>query len=113
MSWRHLPVKGWAEAIGRHHPAGGEYLRHHHRWIHIDGDRARAECPFGGPIAREMRGQQGSLSRPGGFPDPADGHLQEVIEVPGGLQITGDGVSEAQGADKPVCVAEPLFRFYR
>ncbi len=39
--------------------------------------------------------------------------LQEVTEVAGGLQITVNGVIEAEGADKPVCVAEVLFRFYR
>ena len=33
-------------------------------------------------------------------------------EIPGGAQLTVDAVMECDGADKPVCVAQPVFRFY-
>jgi len=39
--------------------------------------------------------------------------LLEVTEVTGGLQTTVNGVADAEGGTQPVCVAEPLFRFYR
>jgi acyl dehydratase len=38
--------------------------------------------------------------------------LQDVEEVAGGLQVTASAVIEAQGGSKPVCIAEPVFRFY-
>ena len=38
--------------------------------------------------------------------------LKDVEEVAGGLQVTIAGVIEAEGADKPVCIAEPVFRVY-
>ena len=38
--------------------------------------------------------------------------LKDVEEVAGGLQVTASAVIEAEGAAKPVCIAEPVFRFY-
>jgi len=38
--------------------------------------------------------------------------LKDVEEVAGGLQITATAVIEREGSDKPVCIAEPVFRFY-
>jgi acyl dehydratase len=33
-------------------------------------------------------------------------------EIAGGAQLTVDAVMESDGTDKPVCVAQPVFRFY-
>jgi acyl dehydratase len=38
--------------------------------------------------------------------------LKDVEEIAGGLQITASAVIEAEGAAKPVCIAEPVYRFY-
>jgi acyl dehydratase len=37
--------------------------------------------------------------------------LTGVEQVRGGLQVTVAAVIERHGGDKPVCVAEPVFRF--
>ena len=37
--------------------------------------------------------------------------LTDVTEVTGGLQVTASAVIELEGGGKPVCVAEPIFRF--
>jgi acyl dehydratase len=39
--------------------------------------------------------------------------LKAVDEVAGGLQLTLAAVIEREGGDKPVCVAEPVYRYYR
>jgi acyl dehydratase len=38
--------------------------------------------------------------------------LEHVEEVAGGLQLPVAAVVEAEGVPKPVCIAEPVFRFY-
>jgi hypothetical protein len=38
--------------------------------------------------------------------------LTSVDEFPGGLQLTLAAVIEREGGDKPVCIAEPVFRYY-
>jgi acyl dehydratase len=38
--------------------------------------------------------------------------LKNVEEVAGGLQLTLSAVIEREGGDKPVCVAEPVYRYY-
>jgi len=38
--------------------------------------------------------------------------LNNVEDVPGGMQVTVGIAFEAEGSDKPVCVAEGLFRYY-
>ncbi|HUD39912.1 MAG TPA: MaoC family dehydratase [Streptosporangiaceae bacterium] len=110
-----------------------------HQWIHVDIERAKTESPFGGPIAHgfltlslivPMYGQilrvtDAKMGVNYGlnkvrFPAPVPvgakvrmvATLKEVEEVPGGLQLTVGAVIEREGGDKPVCVAEPLFRVY-
>jgi acyl dehydratase len=110
-----------------------------HQWIHVDVERAKTESPFGGPIAHgfltlslivPMYGQilrvtDAKMGVNYGlnkvrFPAPVPvgakvrmvATLKEVEEVPGGLQLTVGAVIEREGGDKPVCVAEPLFRVY-
>ena len=110
------------------------------QWIHVDVERARAESPFGGPIAHgyltlsllvPMWKQllvvtDAAISVNYGLdrvrfpaPLPVDsrvhltGRITQVQAVSGGgVQITGDAVMERESGDKPVCVAEPVFRFY-
>ena len=110
-----------------------------HQWIHVDVERANAESPFGGPIAHgyltlsliipmysevltvtdAKMGVNYGLNKVR-FPAPVPvgakvrltATLKDVEEVAGGLQVTIAGVIEAEGADKPVCIAEPVFRVY-
>ena len=39
--------------------------------------------------------------------------VEAVDEIPGGEQLTVDVTVELEGSEKPACVAEALFRFYR
>ena len=110
-----------------------------HQWIHVDVERAKAESPFGGPIAHgyltlsllipmyaqvlrvsdARMGVNYGLNRVR-FPAPVPvgsrirltATLLDVEEVAGGLQLTVSAVIEAEGATKPVCIAEPVFRTY-
>jgi acyl dehydratase len=111
-----------------------------HQWIHVDVERARAESPYGGPIAHgyltlallvplssqvlvvtdTVMGVNYGLNKVR-FPAPVPvgakvrltATLKDVEEVAGGLQLTVAAVIEAEGASKPVCIAEPVFRTYR
>ncbi|SFF74593.1 MaoC family dehydratase [Blastococcus tunisiensis] len=110
-----------------------------HQWIHVDVERATAESPFGGPIGHgyltlsllipmwsevltvtdATMGVNYGLNKVR-FPAPVPvgsrirltATLQDVEEVAGGLQVTVAAVIEADGAAKPVCIAEPVFRMY-
>ena len=107
-----------------------------HQWIHVDPERA-AQGPFGGTIAhgyltlalmipmwsevltvRQRRmGINYGLNRVR-FPSPVrvgqkirlSATLAAVEDVPGGVQATVDCVVEADGSDKPACVAQAVFR---
>ncbi|SDY39660.1 Acyl dehydratase [Modestobacter sp. DSM 44400] len=110
-----------------------------HQWIHVDVDRAKAESPFGGPIGHgyltlslvvPMYSQVLSVSdakmgvnyglNKVRFPSPVPvgskirltATLKDVEEVAGGLQLTIATVIEREGGEKPVCIAELLFRTY-
>ena len=110
-----------------------------HQWIHVDGERAKAESPFGGPIAHGYLTLSllASLSAQVlvitdtvmavnyglnnvRFPSPVPvgskvrltATLQSVEEVAGGLQLVLSAVIEREGGDKPVCIAEPVYRYY-
>ncbi len=110
-----------------------------HQWIHVDVERANRESPFGGPIAHgyltlsllipmwsevlvvsdATMGVNYGLNKVR-FPSPVPvgsklrltATLEDVEEVTAGLQLTVAGVIEAEGIPKPVCIAEPVFRFY-
>jgi acyl dehydratase len=110
-----------------------------HQWIHVDVERANSESPFGGPIGHgyltlslliplwsevlvvtdAAMGVNYGLNKVR-FPAPVPvgsklrltATLTDVEEVAGGLQLTVGAVIEAQGAAKPVCIAEPDFRMY-
>ncbi|MGW6904180.1 MULTISPECIES: MaoC family dehydratase [unclassified Streptomyces] len=109
-----------------------------HQWIHVDPEKA-AEGPFGAPIAHgyltlslfiplftELLDVQGVTTKVNyglnkvRFPSPVKvgsrirlvGKLGEVEEVPGGVQITVDGIIEIEGGGKPAAVLSSLSRFY-
>jgi acyl dehydratase len=110
-----------------------------HQWIHVDVERAKKESPFGGPIAHgyltlsllvpllaqvltvgdAVMGVNYGLNKLR-FPSPvpvgskvrATASLKEVTEIAGGLQYVLAVTVEREGGDKPVCVAEPVYRVY-
>ena len=110
----------------------------YHQWIHIDVERAKAG-PFGGPIAHgyltlslgpvflpQIFGVEGVAmgvnygTNKVRFPSPvpvgsklrAGVKLLNVEDVTGGVQITLETTFEVEGAKKPSCVAEVVFRYY-
>jgi acyl dehydratase len=109
-----------------------------HQWIHIDVDRAK-QGPFGGPIAHGyLTLSLGPMLAPQIFvvsgismgvnygcgkvrfpsPVPVGSNLRlgvtltSVEDVAGGVQVTQEFVFEVEGASKPSCVAEVIFRYY-
>jgi acyl dehydratase len=109
-----------------------------HQWIHIDVERAKAG-PFGGPIAhgyltlslapvllaQVLRVDGVAMGVNYGankvrFPAPVPvgskvrigAKLMGVEDVSGGKQVTIEATFEVEGATKPSCVAELLFRYY-
>jgi acyl dehydratase len=110
-----------------------------HQWIHVDRERAAAG-PFGGTIAHGyltlslipamswevMPRPEGGMGINYGlnrvrFPAPLPSgsrvrgtfRVDSVDEFDGGTQSTMTATIEREGGDKPVCVAEVVFRTYR
>ena len=109
-----------------------------HQWIHVDPERAK-EGPFGTTIAHgyltlsllpvasyEVVPREGGMAINYGLnrvrfpaPVPVDSRVRvtfevkEVEEITGGGQVTMTATVEREGGDKPVCVAELVFRYYR
>jgi acyl dehydratase len=108
-----------------------------HQWIHVDPERAK-EGPFGTTIAHgyltlsllpvasyEVVPRQGRMGINYGvnrvrFPAPVpvgsrvrvSFEVNEVQEIDGGGQVTMTATVEREGGEKPVCVAEVVFRHY-
>lgn len=109
-----------------------------HQWIHVDPERAKSG-PFGGPIAHgyltlslapslipEILQVHGfSMGVNYGcekvrFPSPvavganlrAGAELVGVDDVAGGVQVSMKLTFEVEGASKPSCVAEVVYRYY-
>ncbi len=109
-----------------------------HQWIHVDVEKAKAG-PFGGPIAHGyLTLSLGPALYPqvvqiGGFsmgvnygankirfpsPVPVGSKVRlgvkllEVDDIAGGIQSTMEFTFECEGASKPSCVAEIIFRSY-
>ena len=109
-----------------------------HQWIHVDVEKANAG-PFGGPIAHgyltlslgpmlspQIFGVSGiSMGVNYGtekvrFPAPVPvgsnlrlgAKLLSVDEIAGGAQVTMEFTFEVEGAAKPSCVANVIFRYY-
>ena len=128
-SWIEIPqekIDAFADATGDH------------QWIHVDPERAQ-EGPFGTTIGhgyltlsllpgRLVRGRSRARARMGinyglnrvRFPAPvpvgsrlrASFEVVGVDEIDGGAQVTMSATVEREGGDKPVCVAEVVFRYY-
>jgi len=110
-----------------------------HQWIHVDVERAKAESPFGGPIAHgyltlslgpvlfpqilRVDGIKMGVNYGCGkvrFPSPVPvgsnlrlgATLDSIEEVGGGWhQISMTFTFEVEGAPKPSCVSEIIFRY--
>ena len=111
-----------------------------HQWIHVDVERATRESPFGGPIAHGyltlslapallpqiLRVEGVTMGVNYGankvrFPSPvpvgsklrAGASVASVEDVgDGAAQVTLDVTLEVEGAPKPACVAQIVFRYY-
>ncbi|HMJ77044.1 MAG TPA: MaoC family dehydratase [Iamia sp.] len=110
-----------------------------HQWIHVDPERAKKESPFGGPIAHGyltlslgptlapqiMRVDGIKMGVNYGcekvrFPAPVPvgsklrlgAALDAVEDIPGGAQVSMTFTFEVEGAPKPSCVANIIFRYY-
>jgi acyl dehydratase len=111
------------------------------QWIHTDRERAERESPFGTTIAHgfltlslisrfmkdviQVRSGVGMAINYGlnrvRFPAPvragarirARVTLLSIKEVPGAHEITFSVTVEAEGGEKPCCVAESVVRYYR
>ena len=109
-----------------------------HQWLHVDPEAA-AKGPFGGPIAHgyltlalapvllgEVLHVDGiSMGVNYGcnkvrFPSPVmvgsklrvGAAVAEVEDVTGGVQVVLDLTLECEGAAKPSCVAQVVYRYY-
>jgi acyl dehydratase len=110
-----------------------------HQWIHVDPERAKSG-PFGGPIAHgyltlsmgprlmpeilrvegvKMAGNYGAGKVRFPSPVPVGSKLRlgaELVSVErvggGGAQVTMLFTFEVEGAPKPSCVSEIIFRYY-
>lgn len=109
------------------------------QWIHTDPERAKAQSPFGGPIAHGyLTLSLGPVLLPqifsvGGVamgvnygankvrfmaPVPVGAKLRAgvkvlaVNDIAGGAQVTIETTFETEGSSKPSCVAEVIFRYY-
>ena len=128
-SWIDVPqsrIDAFAEATGDH------------QWIHVDPERAK-DGPFGTTIGHgyltlsllpaasyEVVPRQGGMGINYGlnkvrFPSPvpvgsrvrATFEVLELDEQEWGGQATMRATVERDGGDKPVCVAEVVFRYYK
>ncbi len=130
-SWIEIPqerIQAFADATGDH------------QWIHVDSERA-AEGPFGTTIAHGYltlsllpamsyevvpRQEGGGMAVNYGlnrvrFPAPVPSgsrvrgcfRVEELVAEDWGYQATMTATVECEGGEKPVCVAELVFRYYR
>ncbi len=112
-----------------------------HQWIHLDRERAERESPYGTTIAHgfltlslisrfmkdviQVRGGVGLMVNYGlnrvRFPAPvragsrirAKVVLLSLKEIEKGYETTFAVTVEAEGTEKPCCVAESVMRYYR
>jgi len=133
-----LGVSDW-HPVTQEEVSGFADATHDHQWIHVDVERAKRESPFRGPIAHgyytlslapylmsQIWSVQGvrmgvnyGLNRLR-FPAPVPvgarvrlrARLNALEAVAGGQQATVGLSFEVEGSDKPVCVAEAVYRYY-
>ncbi len=133
----HIGYSDWLEItqerVNQFAEATGDF-----QWIHVDVEKAKAG-PFGGPIAHgyltlslgPMLGEQVWAVKGVAmgvnygidklrFPSPVPvgsklrvgAKLLDVTDVTGGVQVKFEYTFEVEGATKPSCIAEVLFRMY-
>lgn len=110
-----------------------------HQWIHVDPVRALAG-PFGGTIAHGYLTLSAAATRLGEllqvsgasrvinygldrvrFPAPvragtrvrARARILEVLEIVDGVEVLAEVTADAEGIDRPVCVAQARIRYMR
>lgn len=111
-----------------------------HQWIHVEPERAKAESPFGGPIAHgflslslatkfwsdlcEVEGVKTKVNYgldKVRFVSPVavgarvrmNAVVAEVTEVKGnGYQLAVDHAFEVEGSERPAVITRSLYRFY-
>ncbi len=133
-----VAVSDWFE-VGQDRIATFAEATDDRQWVHLDPERCKRESPFGQPVAHGfltlsllpamltsalaidgMRmGVNYGLNKVR-FPSPLPAGsrvrgrwtLRGADAVAGGWQFTWDVTIEAEGAAKPVCVAEFLIRCY-
>jgi acyl dehydratase len=128
------PLEITQECVNTFAEATGDF-----QWIHVDPEKAKAESPFGGPIAHgyltlslgpslapqifTVTGITMGVNYGTGkvrFPSPVPvganlrlgAQLTAVEDIPGGAQVYMTFTFQCDGADKPSCVAEIIFRYY-
>ena len=138
MAGQHLGYSDWLE-IGQDRVNQFADATGDHQWIHVDVERAKAESPFGGPIAhgyltlslgpvlvpQVVRVEGIKMGVNYGcekvrFPSPVPvgsklrlgAELTNVEDIPGGAQVSMTFTYEVEGAPKPSCVANVVFRYY-
>ena len=136
---REIAVTGWLqitqERINQFADATGD-----HQWIHIDRERAGRESPYGTTIAHgfltlsllshfmheaiQLGGLRMAINyglNRVRFPAAVRSGsrvrarivLQSVRDLPDSVEATYSVTIEAEGSEKPCCVAEWLARYYR
>lgn len=133
-----LEASDWFE-ITQERVKGFANATQDHQWIHVDVERARAESPFGGPIAhgyltlsllsamfeQVLVVSDASMAVNYGlnrvrFPAPVPigskvrltAEVSAVEEIVGGVAVVLNAIVECSAAPRPVCVAEPVYRYY-
>lgn len=139
LAGEHLGYSDWLEItqerVNTFADATGD-----HQWIHVDPERAKAESPFGGPIAHgyltlslgpvlmptimSVSGMKMGVNYGAGkvrFPSPVPvgSKLRLGAQLDSVERLANDGAQvhmtftfEVQDAPKPACVAEIIFRYY-
>lgn len=135
---RDLGPSSWVE-VDQHRIDTFAAATNDDQWIHTDPERAKSG-PFGTTVAHGYLtlsllipmwtelldvGQARTKVNYGldrvRFPTPvpvgsrvrARAKLAAVEPVDGGVQVRVDAMIECEGAERPACVATPIFRFYR
>ena len=135
---RHLGHSDWVEVtqeqVQQFADATGD-----HQWIHVDVERAKAESPFGGPVAHgyltlslipsllpqivEITGFRMGVNygtEKVRFPSPvpvgsrvrAGATLASATPFEGGIAMNMDVTVEVEGQSKPAMVATVVYRRY-
>lgn len=137
LTGQRLGTSGW-RPVTQEMISGFADITDDHQWLHVDPERA-ASGPFGTtiahgyltlslatallwevlevPDARQVINYGLAKARfpapvPAGSQVRAHVDLTSVEEVKGGLQIMPTLTYEREGGDRPVCVADLLFRYY-